>query len=100
MRTELSERPDIASLIGGGGSESAEPPPFVWRNGAVVPWSEATIQVHDFIYAAPSIVFEGIKAYRGADGLIGFRVDDHLDRLFDSMKTLRMRPAMRQSRPG
>jgi branched-chain amino acid aminotransferase len=94
MRTELSEGPDIARLIGGGGSESAEPPPFVWRNGAIVPWSEATIQIHDFIYAAPSIVFEGIKAYIGAGGLIGFRVDDHIDRFFDSMKTLRMRPGI------
>src|SRR6266566_4883034 len=88
MRTELSHRPDIASLIGGGGSESAEPPPFVWRNGEVIPWGDATIQVHDFIYAAPSIVFEGIKAYIGAGGLTVFRLDDHLDRFFDSMKML------------
>ncbi len=94
MRTELSHRPDIASLIGGGGSESAEPPPFVWRNGEVIPWGDATIQVHDFIYAAPSIVFEGIKAYIGAGGLTVFRLDDHLDRFFDSMKMLRMRPAI------
>ena len=93
MKTELSDRPDMASLIGGG-SEAAEPPPFVWRNGELVPWSDATVQVHDFIYAAPSIVFEGIKAYTGAGGLTVFRLDDHLDRFYDSMKMLRMRPAM------
>jgi len=94
MKTDVSDRPNMASLIGGGGSESAEPPPFVWRNGDVVPWSDATIQVHDFIYAAPSIVFEGVKAYSGAGGLNIFRLDDHLDRFYDSMKMLRMRPAM------
>jgi branched-chain amino acid aminotransferase len=93
MKTDVSDRPDIASLIGGG-SESVEPPPFVWRNGELLPWSEATVQVHDFIYAAPSIVFEGIKAYNGDGGLTVFRLDDHLDRFYDSMKVLRMRPAM------
>ena len=94
MKTALSDRPDMASLIGGGGSESAEPPPYVWRNGEVVPWSDATIQLHDFIYAAPSIVFEGIKAYSGASGLTIFRLDDHLDRFYHSMKMLRMKLAM------
>jgi branched-chain amino acid aminotransferase len=92
-RTELSDRPDMASLIGGG-SDSAEPPPYVWRNGELVPWGDATIQLHDFIYAAPSIVFEGVKAYSGAGGLTAFRLDDHLDRFYDSMKMLRMRPAL------
>src|SRR5207247_9887604 len=94
MKTDVSDRPNMASLIGGGGSESAEPPPFVWRNGDVVPWSDATIQVHDFIYAAPSIVFVGVTAYSGAGGLDIFRLDDHLDRFYGSMKRLRMRPAM------
>src|SRR6266566_322886 len=94
MKTDVSDRPNMVSLIGGGSSESAEPPPFVWRNGDVVPWSDATIQIHDFIYAAPSIVFEGLKAYSGAGGLMIFRLDDHLDRFYDSMKMLRMRPAM------
>jgi branched-chain amino acid aminotransferase len=83
----------MASLIGGG-TESAEPPPYVWRNGEIVRWGDATVQIHDFIYAAPSIVFEGIKAYKGAGGLSVFRLDDHLDRFYDSMKMLRMRPAM------
>jgi branched-chain amino acid aminotransferase len=92
-RTDLSDRQDIASLIGGG-SDSAEPPLYVWRNGELVPWSNATVQVHDFIYAAPSIVFEGIKAYSGAAGLSAFRLDDHLDRFYDSMKMLRMGPAL------
>ena len=91
--TELSDRPNMASLIGGG-SEAAEPPPFVWRNGQLIPWSSAIIQVHDFIYAAPSIVFEGIKAYIGSGGLTVFRLDDHLDRFYDSMKMLRMKPAL------
>ncbi|HEX7265685.1 MAG TPA: aminotransferase class IV, partial [Candidatus Dormibacteraeota bacterium] len=93
MKTDVTDRPDIASLIGGG-SESVEPPPFVWRNGELLPWGDATVQVHDFIYAAPSIVFEGIKAYNGEGGLTVFRLDDHLDRFYDSMKMLRMRPAM------
>jgi len=88
----LERVPNVASLIGGG--SDAEPPPYVWKNGAVLPWAEATIQVHDAIYAAPSMVFEGIKAYRGANGLNVFRLADHLDRFANSMKTLRMRPRM------
>jgi branched-chain amino acid aminotransferase len=93
MKTRMSDRPDVASLIGGG-SDVSEPPPFVWRNGDIVPWSSATIQIHDFLYASPSIVFEGIKAYAGPNGLAVFRLGDHLDRFYDSMKMLRMRPAV------
>jgi branched-chain amino acid aminotransferase len=60
----------------------------------VIPWADATIQVHDAIYAAPSMVFEGIKAYRGAEGLQVFRLDEHIERFTHSMKTLRMRPSL------
>ena len=92
--TESNKRTaDVASFIGGG-ADTREMPTYVWRNGELVAWGEATVQIHDFVYSAPSIVFEGIKAYHGASALSVFRLDDHLERFYNSMKMLRMRPAI------
>src|SRR5207245_9777370 len=49
-------------------------------NGAFVPKDEAKISVYDHGYLYGDGVFEGIRAY---DGRI-FRLDAHLDRLYES----------------
>jgi branched-chain amino acid aminotransferase len=68
-----------------------------WMNGRLVPWAESTLHVSTEAVLRGASVFEGIAAYRsdrsdGSDeGLSLFRVDDHLERLFDtSMRFLRM----------
>ncbi len=72
-----------------------EPPRFVWLNGDLVPWREATIPVTAMGASGSLAVFEGIKAYWNEDEkqLFVFRLEDHLRRLYDSMKIVRMAPA-------
>lgn len=66
-------------------------PYFVWRNGAIEPWVGATMHVSAFGAAGHVAVFEGIKAYRAADGRLNvFRLSEHIDRLLDSMTVTRM----------
>lgn len=67
-------------------------PDWIWRNGEMVPWAEAKIHVNAVGHASVSAVFEGIKAYRSADGsrLLAFRLDEHLRRLQESARICRL----------
>ena len=68
-------------------------PAHTWMNGRVTPWEESVLHVASDAVLRGASVFEGIRAYRSADGedLLLFRVAEHLDRLFDgSMRVLRM----------
>jgi len=63
-------------------------------NGNVRPWEESVIHVGSDAVLRGASVFEGIRAYRSADGqdLLLFRVADHFERLYGgSMRVLRMR---------
>lgn len=62
----------------------------IWKNGKLVPWAEATVHVltHTLHYGGGA--FEGIRFYDTARGPAIFRLDDHVDRLFYSAKTLGM----------
>ncbi len=57
---------------------------WVWMNGRVIPWQNATTHVsaHGLHYG--SGVFEGIRCYETDDGPAVFRLDAHLDRLYAS----------------
>lgn len=61
-------------------------PDFIWHNGAIKPWAEATVHVmaHGLHYG--SSVFEGIRSYPTPKGQAIFRLDDHLKRLYASAK--------------
>lgn len=63
---------------------------YIWMNGQFVPWDEARTHVlaHTLHYGAGA--FEGIRAYRTDGGTAIFRLDDHLDRLFYSAKSILM----------
>ncbi|HWP34710.1 MAG TPA: branched-chain amino acid transaminase [Thermodesulfobacteriota bacterium] len=64
----------------------------VWLDGRLVPWQEAQVHVltHTLHYGLG--VFEGIRAYRCADGGSAvFRLKEHIARLFDSAKICLMR---------
>jgi branched-chain amino acid aminotransferase len=73
-------------------SSSFSAPEWIWRNGELVPWAGATIHVNAVGHASVSAVFEGIKAYRAAEGdrLFVFRLDEHLRRLLDSARICRL----------
>ena len=57
---------------------------FIWHDGKLVPWREATTHVltHSLHYGLA--VFEGLRAYKTADGTAIFRLKEHTDRLFNS----------------
>jgi branched-chain amino acid aminotransferase len=63
----------------------------IWFDGKLVPWDEAQVHVltHALHYGVG--VFEGIRAYQCVDGSSAvFRLREHIQRLFDSAKILRM----------
>jgi branched-chain amino acid aminotransferase len=61
---------------------------FIWMDGTLVPWQDATIHVltHSLHYG--SGVFEGIRAYPTARGAAVFRLTDHMRRLHQSASLL------------
>ena len=65
---------------------SQQYPPFIWQNGAIKPWAEATVHVmaHGLHYG--SSVFEGIRSYATPNGQAIFRLTEHLKRLYASAK--------------
>ena len=67
-------------------------PKFVWFDGAVVPWDEARVHVSTATVLRGGNVFEGVRAYWNADEreLYIFRNDDHMARLWNSAKIMRM----------
>lgn len=61
-------------------------PDFIWHNGGIKPWAEATTHVMAHALHYGSSVFEGIRAYDTPDGPAIFRLTDHLQRLYLSAK--------------
>lgn len=59
---------------------------LIYMNGELVPEAEATVSVFDHGLLYGDGIFEGIRAYNGRV----FRLDEHLDRLFESAKVLRL----------
>lgn len=59
---------------------------YIWHEGELVPWEEATVHVLTHALHYGSSVFEGIRVYKTPDGLMGFRLTDHVERMFDSAK--------------
>jgi branched-chain amino acid aminotransferase len=59
-------------------------PDYCWVDGHITPWARSAVHVSAEAVLRGASVFEGIRAYRGEDGLQLFRLDDHLRRLFDT----------------
>ncbi|WP_374338417.1 branched-chain amino acid transaminase [Methyloversatilis sp.] len=57
---------------------------YIWYDGKMVPWREATTHVltHSLHYGLA--VFEGVRAYNTEIGTAIFRLKEHTDRLFNS----------------
>lgn len=76
---------------------------YVWLDGKMVPFEDANVHIlsHTLHYGLGA--FEGIRAYRQSSGGGGiFKLDEHLERLFDSAKMCRMEmpidmPTLRQA---
>lgn len=66
----------------------------IWMDGEMVAWADANVHVltHTLHYGLG--VFEGIRAYRRADGTTGvFRLEEHVSRLFASAALVGLEPA-------
>lgn len=63
---------------------------FIWFNGEMVPWENATVHVMTHALHYGSSVFEGIRAYNTPNGPAIFRLAPHARRLRDSAKIYRM----------
>ena len=63
----------------------------IWMDGQMVDWRDAKIHVlsHTLHYGCGA--FEGVRAYKTADGTAIFRLEEHTERLFNSAKILRMK---------
>ncbi len=63
---------------------------FIWHDGKLVPWRDATTHVltHSLHYGLA--VFEGVRAYHTVNGTAIFRLKEHTDRLFNSAHIYRM----------
>jgi len=61
-------------------------PSFIWQNGTLKPWAEATTHVMSHALHYGSSVFEGIRCYETQDGPAIFRLTDHMKRLHMSAK--------------
>ena len=61
-------------------------PEWIWQNGAIKPWPEATVHVMAHALHYGSSVFEGIRSYPTPQGAAIFRLTDHLKRLYHSAK--------------
>ncbi len=64
---------------------------FIWYDGKLVPWREATTHVltHTLHYGMG--VFEGVRAYKTTQGTSIFRLQEHTDRLFNSAFIFKMK---------
>ena len=62
----------------------------IWMDGQMVDWRDAKIHVlsHTLHYGCGA--FEGVRAYKTAQGTAIFRLEEHTQRLFNSAKILRM----------
>ena len=56
----------------------------IWMDGKFVSWSEANVHIltHSLHYGLAA--FEGIRCYKGRQGSAVFRLQEHVDRLFES----------------
>ncbi|MGZ8261029.1 MAG: branched-chain amino acid transaminase [Caldimonas sp.] len=63
----------------------------IWMDGTMVDWRDAKIHVltHTLHYGCGA--FEGVRAYKTAQGTAIFRLYEHTQRLFNSAKILRMK---------
>jgi branched-chain amino acid aminotransferase len=64
---------------------------FIWYDGELIPWREATTHVLTYTLHYGVGCFEGVRAYATPKGTAVFRLEDHTRRLFNSAKILGMK---------
>ncbi|MCL1880372.1 MAG: branched-chain amino acid transaminase [Actinomycetia bacterium] len=62
----------------------------IWKNGALIPWAEATTHVLTHALHYGTAVFEGIRCYKNDRGSAVFRLREHMERFHRSAKIIMM----------
>ena len=62
----------------------------VWMNGRLVDFADAKIHVFTHALHYGSGLFEGARCYKTDQGPAVFRLDDHIERLYNGAKIYRM----------
>jgi len=63
----------------------------IWLDGKLIPYDDANIHILSHCIHYGSGVFEGIKCYKTENGPAIFRLKEHLERLFYSAQSLKMK---------
>jgi branched-chain amino acid aminotransferase len=63
---------------------------YIWRDGEIIPWQDASVHILSLAVQFGSSVFEGVRCYSTPDGPAIFRWPEHLRRLYDSCRIYRM----------
>ena len=64
---------------------------WIWLDGKMLPWRDATTHVLTYSLHYGVGCFEGVRAYRTPSGTAIFRLQEHTRRLLDSAKILGMK---------
>jgi len=62
----------------------------IWIDGKLVDWKKANIHIMSHVVHYGSCVFEGVRCYNVKETPAVFRLDSHIDRMYDSAKIYRM----------
>ena len=62
----------------------------IWIDGKLTDWKKANIHILSHVVHYGSCVFEGVRCYATKTGPAIFRLESHVDRLYDSAKVYRM----------
>jgi len=67
-------------------------PKYVWMDGKIIPFDDAKVHVFSPTAKYGTNVFEGLRAYWNEEKkeLYSFRIREHYQRLFESMKIMRL----------
>ncbi len=59
---------------------------YIWYEGELIPWEQATVHVLTHALHYGSSVFEGVRVYKTPDGPMALRLTDHVHRMYNSAK--------------
>jgi branched-chain amino acid aminotransferase len=67
-------------------------PKYLWWNGNLTPWEQATVHVTEIGWSTVGAIFEGIRGYWNEEQgeLYVFRLPEHMRRFSQSMKLVRL----------
>ena len=71
---------------------ASTPDKFVWIDGELTPWDQATVHISHLGWSTVAAVFDSINAYWNAQHrqLYALQLTEHLHRLLQSMKIMRL----------